>query len=302
MKAVPEKPPQVNVGEEWAYREKAGATVTRVTVTRIGTTKPLRVRVRFADDHYEGGEEWVPPNRLKVRWEGVTHWQEREDRWEAVRDASHHIADTLEYWAANSVFDALSDIEVRDGYGRDAGILTIGDIDRVCAALDVEKTLFLDEPLTFVDDDDSLVAPWAVTDRLARHVAPLVADRILAEVERDETKHRQRALYGERYTFDGQDRYMSPEKCAELDEPWKLAHEVLRRWCGVDAVERFDELLALCDDVLRVGQIAERAIRELDAAGAVGAAEEIRRELGVPVETLRASAGYERRPGGSSGP
>ena len=70
----------------------------------------------------------------------------------------------------------------------------------------------------------------------------------------------------------------------------------------MDAIERFDELLALRDEVLRVGQIAERAIRELDAVGAIGAAEELRRELGVPVETLRASVGYERRRGGSSGP
>jgi hypothetical protein len=208
-----------------------------------------------------------------------------------------------EYWAASSAFDALTDVDVRDGYGRDAGILTIGDIDGVCAALGVEKTLFVDEPLTFVDDDGSLVAPWAVTDRLARHVAPLVADRILAEVERDETKHRRRALYGEHYTgFDGEARYMSPEVCAELDAPWKLAHDVVRQWCGVDAVERFDELLALRDEVLRVGQIAERAIRALDAAGATEPAEELRRELGVPVETLRAGVGYERRPGGSSGP
>ena len=227
---MPEKPPEVTVGEEWAYREKSGATVTRVTVTRLGTTKPLRVRVRFTEDQYEGREEWVPPNRLKIRWEGVTHWQEREDHWEAVRDASYHISDTPEYWAVSSVFDALSDIEVRDGYGRDAGILTIGDIDQVCAALGVEKTLFLDDPFTFVDDDGSLVAPWAVTYRLARHVAPLVADRILAEVEREETKHRQRALYGEHYKgFDGGDRYMSPEVCAELDAKWKQVNDVVRQ-------------------------------------------------------------------------
>jgi hypothetical protein len=67
------------------------------------------------------------------------------------------------------------------------------------------------------------------------------------------------------------------------------------------AVERHDELLARRAEILRVGQVAERAIGELAAAGHDRVAKELERDLGVPVEELRASReirSYER----SSGP
>jgi hypothetical protein len=300
---MPEKPPEVAVGEEWAYREKAGDAVTLVRVTRIGTTRPLRVRIRFMDDAYEGREDWVPPARLKVRWADVAHWQEREDRRKAVRDVSQHMDDTPESWAAEFVFDALSDVEVSQGLGCDAGVMEIRDVDKLCAALGFDKTRLVNNTLSFVGDDGFLVTPWAVTLEVARHAAPLVADRILADVERSETKHRRRALHGDRSKgFDGEEHYMSPEVCLEIDEKWQERYDLVRQWCGASAVDRHDELVALRDEVLRLGQIADRAIRVLGEVGATEPADELRRELGIPVETLRASVGYGHRRDPSSGP
>ena len=156
---MPEKPPEVAVGEEWAYRARAIDELVQVRVVRVGTSRPIRVLVRFMDDEFEGREEWIPPNRLKALWTSAPEWIARENRWEAVRDAS---------------------------------------------------------------------------------------------------------------------------------------------WCGEEAVDRFDELEALRAEVLRVGQVAERAIRELDAEGGTKAAERLRQELGVSVELLRASQTQGRRL--SSGP
>jgi len=56
-------------GESWAYRARSVDELVEVVVVRRGTQRPARVFVRFVDDRFEGRQEWVPPSRLKVRWE-----------------------------------------------------------------------------------------------------------------------------------------------------------------------------------------------------------------------------------------
>lgn len=87
MKAANGEP--ITPHQRWAYRKGARDPVTCVDVLRRGSARPARVRVRFVEDDYQDREDWVPPNRLKVRWEDVAAWQEREERRNAVRDARH---------------------------------------------------------------------------------------------------------------------------------------------------------------------------------------------------------------------
>jgi hypothetical protein len=113
MKAANGAP--VEVGQRWAYRKGARDIVACVDVTllapttRIGSSRPLRVRVRFIDDEYEGREDWVPSGQLKVLWEHVDSWQASEDRWAAVRDISADVRDTPEEDAAGRILDTLPD-------------------------------------------------------------------------------------------------------------------------------------------------------------------------------------------------
>lgn len=51
----------LQIGDNWAYRESAGAPLTSVRVTRVGRAKPVRVRVRFLDDDYGGERTGYPP-------------------------------------------------------------------------------------------------------------------------------------------------------------------------------------------------------------------------------------------------
>jgi hypothetical protein len=291
---VPEKPPQVAEGEEWAYRARATDQVVLVRVVRIGTARPPRVLVHFGDDRFEGREEWVPPNRLKVLWAGVAAWQAREDRWEAVRDASYQVYDTPEYWAVDMIFDALPDLDLHQGYGQNAGLLLVQDVGRLLERLDLDRP-DLEDPLAFTDDDGTFVAPWPVTELVARRAAPLVASEALKEVGRSEEKARREAVYGSYHEGSrGSDGWYSrPEICIEINERYQPAYDLVRQWCGEEAVDRYDELEALRAEVLRLGQIAERAIRELDAQGGSRAAEKLRRELGIPVELLRASEDHQ---------
>ena len=118
----------MKVGDEWAYREKEANRTVRVVVARVGTRKPLRVKVPFSDDEFEGQELWVPATRLKVLWADVEEWQAREDRWLAVRTASRRAPDTLEYRAVQIVFEGLAELRVEDAYGRDTGLFVARNV------------------------------------------------------------------------------------------------------------------------------------------------------------------------------
>ncbi|WP_094287078.1 hypothetical protein [Mycobacterium lehmannii] len=59
------------MGEFWAYRVRRIEEVVQVDVLKLGTQRPSRVLVRWVDETFEGCQEWVPPARLKVRWDGV---------------------------------------------------------------------------------------------------------------------------------------------------------------------------------------------------------------------------------------
>jgi hypothetical protein len=61
----------VEVGESSAYRACGVDPLIEVRVINIGARKPARVRVRFVADEFEGLEEWVPPERLKVPWDAA---------------------------------------------------------------------------------------------------------------------------------------------------------------------------------------------------------------------------------------
>lgn len=273
------------VGQRWAYRQGARGTVACVEVTRVGTSRPARVRVRFVADEYEGREEWVPPTRLKARWEHVAEWQAREDRWAAVREISQHIDRTAEDDALWRVLDALPDWRYgHAGMGRTAGILTISDVDGLVADLGIERRA-IDDPVAFIDDDGSLVVPWRVTRQVVQALARKHADRVLADVAQEERDILRKSTWG---YMDGS-RLIRPEICAEVAQESEPARQLVREWCGTEARERRDELQALRAEVGRLGELVERAITALANTGDNQSARELERDLGVPVEVLRQS-------------
>jgi hypothetical protein len=132
--------------------------------------------------------------------------------------------------------------------------------------------------------------PWNITVVLARDAAPTHANAVLREIAERERKAAHHAIYGEVMgTGRAKPWYISPKVCAEVDARQVPTYALLRQWCGGDAVDRFDELAALRAEALRSGQVAERAISALEEAGLSKVAAPLKRELGVPIGTLRAS-------------
>jgi hypothetical protein len=117
-------------------------------------------------------------------------------------------------------------------------------------------------------------------------------DRILRDVEKDEAEHEQHKTYGKTYAATRKNPawHVDAEHYVESEhEPYnRPCWDLLRRWCGVEAATRRDELVELRKEVARLGDLMQQAIAGLRAAGQSREADRLERELGVRVEDLRA--------------
>jgi len=280
----------MDVGEPWAYRARSQDPLVEVRVLRIGTNRPPRVLVRFLDDSFEGKEEWVSPARLKVLWTSVEEFRAREQRWEAVA-ADGPGRDAPEEYAASAVFDNLVPREVATlGYNARAGVSLIHDTQRLGELLGLDPADFESSPMAF-REDDALVVPWATTELIVRAAAERDPDPILRQVETEEAEYRHKTIHGEQYQSarDEQLRHLEAEWFVQqLDESHnRPCWQLLRAWCGQQAIDRHEELVELRHEVARVGRIAEQAIAVLRKAGRTADADRLARELGRPVHDLR---------------
>jgi hypothetical protein len=249
------------------------------------------VKIRFLDDAFEGREDWVPPSRLKVLWSGVKEWQARENRWEAVSIPSVGVDDTSELWAAELVFDLLKvDDALNLSYGRLAGVLCVSDASKAARILDITRSEFFADKLSFVDDDGTIVVPWSTTLELAKATASKHNEAVLREVAKRERKAAHQAVYGAVYgSRRAKPWYVTPEVCAEVDSRQIPTYALLRQWCGEAEVNRFDEISGLRAELLKVSRVAEQAISALEDAGLSKVAKSLKNDLGVRFDELRAS-------------
>jgi hypothetical protein len=277
----------VEPGQSWAYRARQGDGLVEVKVVRLGTQRPARVLVRFADDAFEGREEWVPPARLKVLWENVAEFRADEERWDRIQAAGLPPDDPRES-AAETVTELLfREDEVAIGY-RESGAVHIIDPAGLAARLGLDAGQLTGHPLAFTQDG-VLVAPWEVTELVVKTAVLQNPAPVLADVADGERKAQYEAIHGSwSGRRGGEDHHIRPEICIQVDcEYSRPRREVLRSWCGAEATERFDELAELRVEIRRVGEVAQAAIDALRSAGRDAEASRLQRELGTPVEMLR---------------
>lgn len=182
----------MQIGETWAYREKAyteGAPVLPVEILQLGPRRSQKVRIRFLEGEYPGLDQWVPAVRLRVPWDEAGAWLEDEKRFAAARDAFPDAFDTLERLAA---WEVTGDYPQPDGIlvgfsPGEGATVTIADIERVASDLGLDLQELLDEPLAFVNRFGKYVAPWPTALRLDAEANIVGNSRRLAahrEVER----------------------------------------------------------------------------------------------------------------------
>ncbi|NHP17808.1 hypothetical protein G8767_30120 [Rhodococcus sp. IC4_135] len=257
---------EIEIGHDYAYRVGGQGAFTRVKCLEIQKrSSPPRVVVRFEAD---GVKDRVTPARLHVEWDLRDALMEKESRQAAVRKASLGYNDPRED-ACHVVFDELIDRTIASaGHSKEAGVITISDVDALARILEIEPTQLESDSLTFRDGDD-LVAPWATTSLVLTRLCELNSEKILKRVESDE-----RAAAARIREHGSDDPWWSG-----FEENQVQARNILRQWCGTEAVERRDELIVLREQVKHAWDAAESAIKLLRNYGYDTDADRLSREL-----------------------
>lgn len=280
----------MELGERWAYRAAPyDGPVSEVEVLKEGTQRPLRVKVRFVAEEAEGREEWVSPARLRVPWEQKTTWLEQQRRW-AELTSDGPLEEEVDFVAASLVFETCP-LEGAASIGwnwRERGVLYVQDVPAFAALLGVPPEFFTSDPRSFTEDG-AVTAPWPTALAAARLIAAAHAELLVAELASSEERERQRAIYGQHYRGRGKNpgTYIDAEICAEVDRKYQPARDLVRQWCGTEAVDNLAELQALRAEVVRIGKLMEEAIQALRTSGHQGLAKQFEARLGVPLELLR---------------
>lgn len=275
-------------GQWWAYRAKSSEPAVCVEIRKTGTSRPARVKIRFVDDVFEGRQEWVPSVRLKVPWDQAAAWQAREDRWQAVREVSIDVRDTDREKAAGLVFEAAVERDVASlGHVRESGLLYCRDLEALRGRYGVDTDVVTADALAFVDDG-TYIAPWRVAERVSRSIARHAADRVLAEIAREERENQQAVIHGwPSSTGGGSSNDLL--WCREWAEERRRVHDIVRDWVGAEAVGRHEELLRLRREAARLGGLLECLISEVRGLGHPAVATRYERELGVAVPAVDAA-------------
>ena len=223
--------------------------------------------MRFEDNAYEGLEEWVPPGRLKVPWPLMEAFRLEEERWAAVISDTPD-RDQVEVSAATEVYELTVDVEIAC-LAPDGSYLTLIDIDTLAGLSGVPHVLVEDHPLTFRSKAGALVVCWSVALEVARELARHHSSTILAAVAFQEARQRFEAVHGRNDPGRGgaPDAVIDAATVRAVDvEMGRPRRDMLRAWCGAEAIDRWDELNDFREAADRAHTIAHEAIVALEKA------------------------------------
>ncbi len=275
----------MDVGETWCYRERindAACPLVPAEILQFGPPRSHKVRVRMHGGEYPGLDMWVPKVRLPVPWSEADAWLRDEALYGAAREASRDAVGSVEHEAA---ITAISVHPMPDGiligyHEGEGAIVEVADLAAVADDLGLDAGALLSEPLAFVDRHGVFVAPWAVARRIAMRVAERHAHLVLAKVDREERELREGAVHGRHVDLSRREQiYIPPERCAERLRNEEPVFELVRAWCGVEAVEKFDEIAALRTEVARLRALIDDTVERLSGQGFEREARRLRKKV-----------------------
>ncbi len=272
------------MGEHWAFRarpKELGSAVRRVEIVRVGGRgRTGWFHVRFLEGDGAGLQEWVNPASLVARWEDVEAFRADDASELALAEASREVRGSADFEAARMVLGFVrpkSKLRLRRGVS-DAGILELSRLDEGARLVGMDPPELRGDPMVYENRDGLCLAGWPVTERIARLVAGRLADDILPEVDRRQQAIDQERTQSSWYSYSRRDDRKLDAEAAVL--------RTVREWCGQDKAERYDELVALRDEVVRLGKLVERSVKALRDRGHGVIASTIERDLGVHISSL----------------
>jgi hypothetical protein len=218
---------------------------------------------------YEGDVDWVPIGRLKVPWDERGPFLAEEDRWTLINGRTRPPA--LERDAAWEVFRLTVDPDIADlFYNGAAGVLEIHQMNDLVEVTGTPRSVIMSFEAAFSADGVTYV-PWAMTKMLARSLATAHPGAILRVLAEEEVEERRRA-FESAYRTTG---YASREEVearaleafGKVMEYHRPRHELLRWWCGVEAVDMHAELEALRTSWTQLAALCVVAVDELASKG-----------------------------------
>ncbi|MEU2484918.1 PE-PGRS family protein [Streptomyces sp. NPDC012617] len=274
----------MQMGEHWAFRarpKELGSAVRRVEIVRVGGRgRTGWFHVRFLEGDGAGLQEWVNPASLVARWEDVEAFRADDASELALAEASREVRGSADFEAARMVLGFVrpkSKLRLRRGVS-DAGILELSRLDEGARLVGMDPPELRGDPMVYENRDGLCLAGWPVTERIARLVAGRLADDILPEVDRRQQAIDQERTQSSWYSYSRRDDRKLDAEAAVL--------RTVREWCSQDKAERYDELVALRDEVVRLGKLVERSVKALRDRGHGVIASTIERDLGVHISSL----------------
>ncbi|MER5304984.1 PE-PGRS family protein [Streptomyces lasiicapitis] len=274
----------METGEHWAYRAASkalGGEVRQVEIVRVrGSGRSGHVHVRFLDGDEAGLQEWVSPACLVASWSDVDSFRADDAAELALVEASRHVRGSTEFEAARMILGFVrpkNRLRLRRTVA-DAGVLELSRLDEAAPLIGIDAAELRGEAMVFENRHGICLAGWPVTERIARHVAGRLADEILPEVDRKQQDIEQERTQSSWYSYGRRDDRKLDAEAAVL--------RTVRAWCGQDKADRYDELVALRAEVIRLGELVEKAVKALRDRGHGVIASTIERDLGVHVSSL----------------
>jgi hypothetical protein len=268
----------MEVGEVWAFRDEpkaVGESVHRVEIVRVdGPRKRGDVHVRFLEGAETGLQEWVARGQLLSAWVDVETFLADDRRMAKAIAHSRAVRGSAEFEAAKLVLGHVrpkNRIRLRHAVA-DAGVMEIADLDGVARWLGLDPAELRSQPMAFVDRFGTYIAAWPTSRRITIRVAEVLGKDILKKVLQQEEDLKRQRRSEPWYANDRTDRDL---------ERLEALVDVLYSWCGSEEVARYDELKALRAEVDRLGELVQRAVKELRQRKCHAIAATIERDLGV---------------------
>ncbi|MFC9847907.1 PE-PGRS family protein [Streptomyces sp. NPDC060223] len=274
----------METGERWAYRaapKELGGAVRQVEIVRVGGSGGSgHVHVRFLDGDETGLQEWVSLACLVASWSDVESFRTDDAAELALAESSRHVRGSTDFEAARMILGFVrpkNRLRLRRTVA-DAGVLELSRLDETAPLIGIDAAELRSDTMVYENRHGMCLAGWPVTERVARHVAARLADEILPEVDRKQQDIEQERAQPSWHSYSRRDERKLDAEAAVL--------RTVRAWCGQDKADRYDELVALRAEVIRLGELVEKAVKALRDRGHGVIASTIERDLGVHIATL----------------
>ncbi|WKK26992.1 PE-PGRS family protein [Streptomyces olivoreticuli] len=274
----------MEIGEHWAYRARPtelGGVVRKVEVVRVGGPgRSGSIHVRFLDGDAAGLQEWISPGSLVAPWADVDAFRADDAAELALAEVSSHVRGSTDFEAARLIFGFVrpkNKLRLRRTVA-DAGVLEMSRLDETASLIGMDAAELRGDAMAYENRHGTCLAGWPITERVARHLAGRLADEILPELDRKQQAIAQERAQSSWYSYSRRDDRKLDAEAAVL--------RTVREWCGQDKAEHYDELVALRAEVIRLGELVEKAVKALRDRGHGVIASTIERDLGVHISNL----------------